>query len=98
MPSDNVEKRIRLDERLPVLLNASVNNTDCLTRDISASGVYLESSDTFDLGNRIDFSIELKSPGGALVLNCKGEVVRIEKLNGKIGVAIKIVESVMKPG
>lgn len=83
----------RREERVPVLLQAKVNETECMTRDVSPSGVFLESSAVFDLGERVDFVIDLDSPGGKLILKCNGEVVRIEEQNGKVGVAVKIVES-----
>ena len=68
-----------------------------MTRDVSSSGVFIESSTVFELGEKIDFAIDLESPGGRLILKCNGEVVRIEKnQNGKVGVAVKIVESSMR--
>jgi len=83
----------RLDERHPVSLQVKVKETEGITRDVSPSGVFLESSLTFDLGEKIDFVIDLDSPGGKLILKCNGEVVRVEEQNGKVGVAVKIVES-----
>jgi len=83
----------RREERVPVSLQAKVNEAECMTRDVSPSGVFLESNAVFDLGEKIDFVIDLDSPGGKLILKCNGEVVRIEEQNGKVGVAVKIVES-----
>jgi len=83
----------RCEKRVPVSLKAKVNETDCMTCDVSPTGVFFESSAFFDLGQKIDFVIDLDSQGGKLILKCSGEVVRIAKKNEKVGVAVKIVES-----
>jgi hypothetical protein len=58
--------------------------------------VFLESNSSFVAGDPIDFAIEFDSPGGKLILKCNGEIIRVEDRNGKVGVAVKIVESVME--
>ena len=83
----------RREKRVAASLQARVNEAECLTRDVSPSGVFLESTSVFDLGEKIDFVIDLDSPGGKLILRCSGEVVRIEQQHEKMGVAVKIVES-----
>jgi hypothetical protein len=88
-------KELRRENRVPASLPVSIANDHCLTRDVSASGVFLEANSSFNKGDRVDFSIEFDSPGGKLTLKCAGEVVRLEKRNGKIGVAVKIINSVM---
>jgi len=92
----NAERGLRKDERLAVSLPVSTPNGECTTRDVSASGMYLESNKTFVAGEFVDFSIEFEGPSGGLMLKCNGEIVRIEDRNGKIGVAVKIVHSVME--
>ena len=98
MAVGSVGQDSRSSERLPVSLQASIASTECITRDVSASGVYIESGAPFELGERVDFVIDFDSPGGKLKLKCNGEVVRVEKKNGKVGVAVKIVESLMQSG
>jgi len=44
-------------------------------------------------GSSIHFTLEFDNPSGKLLLECSGEIVRVEKAGGKIGVAAKIVES-----
>jgi hypothetical protein len=44
-------------------------------------------------GGTIHFTLEFDNPSGKLLLECSGEIVRVEKAGGKIGVAAKIVES-----
>jgi hypothetical protein len=86
----------RREERLPVALPINIENTQCITRDVSASGVFFETSSTFMIGAHVDFAIEFDSPGGKLILKCNGEIVRLEDKVGKTGVAVKIIDSVME--
>jgi hypothetical protein len=93
---EELRKDGRKEDRVPVSLPVNLGNADCITRDVSASGVFLESNGSFVAGERIDFAIEFDSPGGKLILKCNGEIVRVEDRNGKVGVAVKIVDSVME--
>jgi hypothetical protein len=92
----NAGRESRKEERVPVTLPVYLANLDCITRDISASGAYLETSSSFAAGERIDFSIEFDSPSGKLMFTCNGEVIRSEIQAGKVGLAVKIVDSVME--
>jgi hypothetical protein len=92
----NEDRRQRKDERLAVSLPVTTSNGECTTRDVSASGMFLESNSSFVAGEFVDFSIEFEGPGGGLMLKCNGEIVRVEDRDGKIGVAVKIVHSVME--
>lgn len=65
-----------------------------VTRNISASGVFFETSVDYAVGSKISFAIEIEGPrGGKLMLRCQGEIVRVERRDGKVGVATKIVPS-----
>lgn len=48
-------------------------------------------------GNQINFTVELDSLGGKLLLMCEGPVTRIELRYGLVGVAVKILKSVIMP-
>ena len=85
----------RTEDRVTISFPVCLDDTQCVTRDVSASGVYFESNGTFDIGERVDFVIEFDSPGGKLILKCNGAVVRVEKQNGKVGVAVKIERAAM---
>jgi len=87
------KKKLREENRVSVTLPVSLANDIYLTRDVSASGVFIEVDSSFNKGERVDFVIEFDSPGGKLFLKCIGKVIRLEKRNG---VAIKIVNSVME--
>lgn len=86
---ENKRGEERFGTSLPVDLGASTG----VTHDISATGVFFETDGTYAPGNRINFSVELETPGGKLMLRCWGNIVRIEPHDKSLGVAVKIVES-----
>jgi len=78
---------------LPVFLK----NTEGITRDVSASGVFFWTSEPVCVpGELISFTVELKRPGGRMMLKCQGDVVRTEPRATEIGVAVKFTESAME--
>jgi hypothetical protein len=64
-----------------------------VTRDVSASGIYFVTDADLAEGGPIRFSVEFGSEAGKMYLECCGEVVRIERGGGKLGVAARITES-----
>jgi hypothetical protein len=64
-----------------------------LTRNVSPTGIFFETDAHMENGHEIRFSLEFDGPSGKLVMDCSGEIVRIERLGMKLGVAAKIVES-----
>jgi len=83
-------KRDRAD-RINSCLPLSVNGKAGVTRDISATGVFFEIDENFSAGTKIQFEVELNTPGGPLRLVCDGEVVRVVTEGGRSGVAAKIL-------
>ncbi len=69
-----------------------------VAKNVCSTGIYFETSTDFSEGSAINFSIDFDSLGGKLVYQCQGTIVRVEQLEGKIGVAVKITESVMMAG
>jgi len=61
-----------------------------VTRDYSASGLYFESDGSFSLNESISLFMNLEQSGlgPKPVLHCRGEVVRIECVGGKMGVGV----------
>ncbi len=84
----------RVTAALPVFLNDDVGTT-C---DVSASGMFFETSVSLAAGESIDFSVEFDAPGGKRLLKCRGQIIRTEQRENRIGVAIRIVESAMAMG
>lgn len=62
------------------------------TRDLSASGVFFETDESFAPGSPITFSLILgqEAAGEPLRIECAGKIVRIERREGKAGIAVAI--------
>ncbi len=63
-----------------------------ITRDFSASGIFFETDQFFSSGEPVEFALKLEhfDPGRSVHLRCKGEVVRVERSEEKMGVAMVI--------
>ena len=83
----------RICTRLPVDLGAATG----ITRDVSESGLYIETDAQYVVGSEINLSVELDTPSGKMLLKCHGNIVRLEHRDAKLGVAVKIIESTMEP-
>ncbi|MGV0950552.1 MAG: PilZ domain-containing protein [Azonexus sp.] len=72
--------------RYPVLLD----DCDAVTRNISQSGVYIETDHPLDIGQHISFAVLF--PHKAVVRSnawCKGRVVRVDvRETGQVGVGV----------
>lgn len=62
------------------------------TLDISASGLFLTLPEAPDLGGRVDCQLDLPDllEGSPVPLHCTGRIVRIERRDGRIGVAVHV--------
>lgn len=83
-------------KRIGSMLPTVVNGVEGVTRDISASGIYIVQDGHCETGSRIDLCVDLDTPGGKLKLCCEGEVVRVEKVDARYGLGIKILSQVIK--
>ena len=79
---------------LPLKLDGGLS---AVTRDISASGLFFETSSEQRLGNLIDIEIDLDTPGGPMKLKAQGQIVRIESHGRRIGVGVKLLSSRLEP-
>jgi PilZ domain-containing protein len=57
------------------------------TRDMSASGVFFETDQSFSPGAPISLSLTF---AGGVRVQCEGQVVRVERGEGKAGVAVAL--------
>jgi len=96
MASVNNGKDLRRDARVTVSLPATIADVECMTHNVSPSGVFFEINTTFNEGEKVDFAIQFEGVSGKLILKCNGEVVWSENREGKVGLAIKIVDSVLQ--
>jgi hypothetical protein len=81
-------KRIRVE--IPVHLDQGAG----VTRDVSQSGVYFFTEQTFSPGMSLNFALEFAYvfPGEPVFLHCRGQVVRVEDAGERRGVAASISE------
>ena len=79
----------RFDTELPV----EMSGVKGLTRNISATGVYFETQASQEPGSRVNFTVEVTVRGEVLKLVCEGEVVRVDKKDGVVGIAAKLGRS-----
>lgn len=86
----------RSQERVNVALPVHLEAGEGRTWNISASGIYFETDAALAEGSSISLQVEFNSPGGKLALKVQGSVVRIEQLDGKIGVAVSVADSVLE--
>ncbi len=82
----------RQAERFRLVLPVQIGEERGQTRDISVSGIYFETDDTFAPGSEVDFSVDLEHvrPIRPVRLVCKGRIVRVERKDGKVGVAVAV--------
>ncbi len=82
----------RIAPRIPITLPVQVADRKARTRDVSLSGVYFETDQSFEPGSKLHFSVDLRhvNPDGVLRLVCEGTIVRVEQEDGKLGVAVAI--------
>lgn len=65
------------------------------TRDISASGMYLEVSGFHHFSGKVVFEMHLSS--AQLTFTAEGEIVRVEHKPDSTGVAVKLVTTKLVP-
>jgi hypothetical protein len=83
----------RLQQRFRIGLPVKLESGTGTTRDISASGIYFETSRGFRQGELISFSVAFEhvGTGGPLHMKCEGQVVRVEPLGEQVGVAVRVL-------
>lgn len=79
----------RFDTELPV----EIDGISSLTRNISATGMYIETDTHQTPGSHVHFTVEVVVRGQNLKLVCEGEVVRVEQKGDTTGIAIKLDKS-----
>lgn len=87
--TDTKRSADRFDTQLPV----EIDGIPSLTRNISATGMYVETDVHQTAGSHIHFTVEVVVWGKKLKLVCHGEVVRVDKKGDKTGVAVKLDNS-----
>lgn len=83
----------RAADRVASELQVEINGAIGLTRNLSATGVYLETTVDQVPGSRVHFVVEVVVKGELLKMVCAGEVTRVEHKPGTVGVAVKLTSS-----
>lgn len=95
-PNADTANKQRRHARISSELPTCIKGMQGVTRDISASGLFIVQGSQQEMGSRIDFWVDLDTPGGKLKLCCEGEVVRVEKVDDRFGIGVKILSQVIK--
>ena len=82
------EQRVEPREALELPLKIG-DGQAAVTRDISASGMYLEIRGWHQIEGWVVFEMHLANSG--IKFTAEGEVVRVEHANGKTGVAVRLI-------
>lgn len=91
------EQRTEIREHVVLPVNLSGGGRG-LTRDVSASGLFIETDSEQEPGSMMDFEITLPSHGIPLRLVAQAQVVRVEPRGNRYGVAVRLLSSCLKPG
>ena len=86
----------RRQERLGAALPVRLGKAAGTTRDVSASGVFFETDAAYHRGSRIHFEINLETPWGKAVCDCNGRIVRVERHDGSVGIAVQFSERAVR--
>lgn len=83
----------RSANRVPSKLPVEIDGIPGLTKNVSATGVYLETTADQVPGSRVHFVVDVVVNGENLKMVCAGEVTRVEHKMGIVGVAVKLTSS-----
>lgn len=89
----SVDKHKRSAERLLSELPIEINGDRGTTKNISATGVYFETTASQEPGSKVNFSVEVTINGEKIKMVCSGDVVRVDRNNDKVGIAVRLVHS-----
>ena len=85
----------RVDSREPLALPLKMGEHAAVTRDISASGMYVEMSGRHE--PRGPVLLEMDHADARIRFRAEGEIVRIEHSGGKTGIAVRLLSARLQP-
>ena len=80
----------RCADRFTAELLVEIDGVQGLTRNISATGMYLEVENDQTPDSRIHFTVEVTVQGQQMKLNCDGEVIRVDHKARSTGIAVRL--------
>jgi hypothetical protein len=93
-PSDKIMDRpMRAADRFVSELPVEFSGARGLTRNVSATGVYFETTVDQLPDSKVRFVVDVVVHGEALKMVCSGQVVRVEHKTGTVGIAVKLASS-----
>ena len=88
------KKYKRSEKRVRARIAVDLGRAKGVTRDVSASGAFFETDVSYRVGNRVHLAIDLATPWGPAHFDCRGKIVRLEKHDHKVGVAVRFSDDV----
>ena len=85
-------------ERIESNIPLQINGMSSIAKDISATGIFFELDETHEIGSKIQFQLDISTPGGPLVVLCEAQVTRVVKKDGQFGIGAKILKQEIKSG
>jgi len=85
-------------ERIESNIPLQINGMSSIAKDISATGIFFELDETHEIGSKIQFQLDISTPGGPLVVLCEAQVTRVVKKDGQFGIGAKILSQQIKSG
>ena len=92
------EKHQPRAERIESNIPLQINGMSSIAKDISATGIFFELDETHEIGSKIQFQLDISTPGGPLVVLCEAQVTRVVKKDGQFGIGAKILNQEIKSG
>ena len=95
--SDHEALDKRREQRMSMTRPVQLDRGTGVTRNMSTSAVFFETDVEYVQGSEIIFAIEIDGAAEEeLMFRCRGEIVRVEPRDGKLGIAAKIFASRLK--
>jgi hypothetical protein len=92
--ADERRRGNRVFVKLPITLEGGKG----VTRDVNANGIYFESDVNCVPGSELSYSLEFDNPGSPkMTWICKAMVIRVDRQDGKMGIAARITQSSLSP-
>ncbi|MBA2961348.1 MULTISPECIES: PilZ domain-containing protein [Ramlibacter] len=88
----DVQLRQRSADRFGLALPITMEGEECACHDISATGVLLEAAQAPQLGAQVALSLQYQSGGRPFTVDCRGQVVRVERHGDNYNIAVRLNE------
>ncbi|RYY59987.1 MAG: PilZ domain-containing protein [Comamonadaceae bacterium] len=88
----DVQLRQRSAERFGVAMPITMEGEECACQDLSATGVLLEAERARELGSTVTLSLQYQAEGRAFTVDCRGQVVRVERHGDNFNIAVRLDE------